>query len=315
MSMHIVHAEGERASRYMLKSALTAIQPTISLHQFENSDDALKYIEAYGTTIDLFIVDLRLPGKLSGLELIQQVRTHGHPVNILATSKQGFSPRAVLQALDCKYVSQPWNLLELTRTIMQFRPVTKSPISIPSTSSIVGKEHEISSSKLNSTAKMAERCPNCHTLLADEAAICLQCGTIIKPDSGETTRRIQHTPQAGIKPQSSSRTTHSRGGLLTLHIAGEELTIPHVDYVILGRSYTKAVSADVLIDLTRFDAHGNGVSRRHVLIQQKDFVYVMDLGSTNGTFLNNQLMTPLIEQRVQSGDTLHLGYLEVGVEF
>jgi pSer/pThr/pTyr-binding forkhead associated (FHA) protein len=61
--------------------------------------------------------------------------------------------------------------------------------------------------------------------------------------------------------------------------------------------------------------HDRGIaSRHHATIQRDgDFYTLTDLGSTNGTMLNNALIVPRVPQRLTQGDRIKIG--EVEIEF
>ncbi|NNJ10377.1 protein kinase [Chloroflexales bacterium ZM16-3] len=61
--------------------------------------------------------------------------------------------------------------------------------------------------------------------------------------------------------------------------------------------------------------HDRGIaSRHHATIQRDgDFYTITDLGSTNGTMLNNALIVPRVPQRLSQGDRIKIG--EVEIEF
>ena len=60
----------------------------------------------------------------------------------------------------------------------------------------------------------------------------------------------------------------------------------------------------------------DSVSRHHARIYQvEDRLLVEDVGSTNGTFLNRQRLTPHLPHALREGDTLHLGRLQLSVNF
>jgi pSer/pThr/pTyr-binding forkhead associated (FHA) protein len=70
------------------------------------------------------------------------------------------------------------------------------------------------------------------------------------------------------------------------------------------------------IDLTEYEGQSRGVSRKHAKLTAKDNrVMIQDLGSANGTFLNNQRLEPLLDYRLNHGDVLKLGQLELQVNF
>ncbi|MCB9418761.1 MAG: GAF domain-containing protein [Ardenticatenaceae bacterium] len=77
--------------------------------------------------------------------------------------------------------------------------------------------------------------------------------------------------------------------------------------VILGRN----IDAPNLVDLTDLGGSEFGVSRQHVLLRPTtNDLLVVDLGSTNGTFCNNQQLDVNDTYALSSGDTLTLGRLQ-----
>jgi|GEM_PF-930585 len=66
------------------------------------------------------------------------------------------------------------------------------------------------------------------------------------------------------------------------------------------------------LDLTSFGAQVNGISRRHaVLIPNPNGLYLIDLGSTNGTWLNETYLQPGQKYRLLKGDKVEMGTLKV----
>mgnify|MGYP005853335999 CR=1 FL=1 len=65
------------------------------------------------------------------------------------------------------------------------------------------------------------------------------------------------------------------------------------------------------IDLSSYDAEDLGVSRRHVMLRPAvDKLYVLDLGSTNGTWRNGRSIGVKSPHHLINGDTLALGRLQ-----
>ena len=55
-----------------------------------------------------------------------------------------------------------------------------------------------------------------------------------------------------------------------------------------------------------------GVSRRHVLVRRKDEGYeIRDLGSVNGTWLNEERLVPYQSYPLPSGSHLRLGRMRI----
>jgi pSer/pThr/pTyr-binding forkhead associated (FHA) protein len=88
-----------------------------------------------------------------------------------------------------------------------------------------------------------------------------------------------------------------------------------IDEISLGRrDASYGVFPD--LDLTPDGGLAEGVSRKHAKIYQRGNRFLVeDVGSANGTYLNNQRITPNLPYVLQEGDMLQLGRLQVVVEF
>ncbi len=112
------------------------------------------------------------------------------------------------------------------------------------------------------------------------------------------------TPQP--TPYASARTTLSPTYLL-VQSSGQSIALPDADTVLVGRSDPVSQFYPD-IDLTPHGALQEGVGRRHLQVSvMSNQVYIEDLNSTNGTFLNGQKVVPETPQAVQDGDELRLG--------
>jgi hypothetical protein len=64
------------------------------------------------------------------------------------------------------------------------------------------------------------------------------------------------------------------------------------------------------VDLGPFGAQDAGVSRRHAVIWgANDALYIRDLGSTNGTHINDFKLQPNISYKLRNGDRIEVGQL------
>ncbi|MCF6278627.1 MAG: FHA domain-containing protein, partial [Anaerolineales bacterium] len=69
-------------------------------------------------------------------------------------------------------------------------------------------------------------------------------------------------------------------------------------------------------DLTKYRAYECGVSRLHAVLRKKKHkLFVMDLGSSNGTFLNGKRLEANQEYALRNGAVLSLGKLKIQVLF
>lgn len=72
----------------------------------------------------------------------------------------------------------------------------------------------------------------------------------------------------------------------------------------------------VSIDLTDYGAALLGVSRQHAaILVSQDMYLLQDLGSTNGTWLNEVRLPPHIPRTLKNGDMIRLGQLRIYVVF
>lgn len=101
---------------------------------------------------------------------------------------------------------------------------------------------------------------------------------------------------------------------LVLEIAGKSaglLPLEIVDDVVIGRG---TGDEGPQLDLTALDAFEHGISRRHAMLRPaRGNLYLMDLGSSNGTYVNGVQMGRGIAQGLNHQDTIALGKLRMTV--
>ena len=102
---------------------------------------------------------------------------------------------------------------------------------------------------------------------------------------------------------------------LSILDSGREVELPFTREVNIGRlDPTDAIFPEV--DLTGDGGLKKGVSRRHAKITRRgNQVFITDLGSINGTFLNREMLAPYLSRVLKSGDELQLGKLVLRVGF
>jgi two-component SAPR family response regulator len=121
MSIHIVHVEDDKPLKEILKVAFEAVDPHVQLQQFISADEALAYMDANRQTIDLFILDIRIPGSMNGLQLAQKIRQLGCPGHIVLTSAYLRPSRDMLATLRAEYYAKPWHIYDITPKLLQYR--------------------------------------------------------------------------------------------------------------------------------------------------------------------------------------------------
>jgi pSer/pThr/pTyr-binding forkhead associated (FHA) protein len=93
------------------------------------------------------------------------------------------------------------------------------------------------------------------------------------------------------------------------------MEVPLTREVTIGRLDAASASFPD-VDLTSDDALEKGISRRHAKITRHGHeVFIEDLGSINGTFVNRKKLTPYLPETLRNGDQLHMGKLMLRVSF
>jgi len=162
-------------------------------------------------------------------------------------------------------------------------------------------------------------CPVCKTKNEPEAIICKRCGTLLDAsimDTGTQTANVSDPASEGLKDWSIDESAIPEDGI-AVYLEGEFKPI-HLDskgeFVIGRKSGTTAKVSESLFDLAPLGGYGRGVSRRHVVIQRTERGYeIIDLGSVNGTWLNNKRLVPHRHYPLASGSHLRLGSMRLFV--
>ena len=163
-------------------------------------------------------------------------------------------------------------------------------------------------------------CPSCKVLNKDSAYFCIYCGAPLIPtqESQLTPLRmdndLEFLSQVIEKKFIQSLDVPEQG--IALHLPKNTAPIFVVDdkEFTLGRKITE--EQEDVIDLSPFDAYECGVSKRHAMIRKTGEGYeLVDLGSTNGTWLNKKRLIPNRAYELYSGALISLGRFYLYVIF
>ena len=110
MTLRIVHLEDTKPLRDILKATLNAIHPNCDIVQFIDGDQAAEYVKAHYDEIDLYLLDVRVPGSLDGLgvaELLHDLNCRGA---VVMTSAYMSPAKERLAALQAHWFQKPWQI-------------------------------------------------------------------------------------------------------------------------------------------------------------------------------------------------------------
>ena len=158
-------------------------------------------------------------------------------------------------------------------------------------------------------------CPNCQHKEISGAIFCSKCGAQLV-DMNVATHKIntaERRASEGITGGLKSSPPSTLQSWLSLHIVENGQILPLADRTefTLGRmAEGQPIVPDV--DLSPYNAYANGVSRLHSAIKLvNNQVVIVDLGSSNGTYLNGTRLSPYVEMPVRDGDIAYLGKLKI----
>jgi hypothetical protein len=146
---------------------------------------------------------------------------------------------------------------------------------------------------------------------------CAECGAQL---DGVDTLITQAITDEQIAEELSKKPVHPEpatpvNSWISLHLmdSGKILPLASRNEFTLGRlSEGQPIMPD--IDLTPYQAYASGVSRLHAVVKRdSNRIMVMDLGSSNGTYINGRRINPHVEESLNHGDIVALGKLKIQV--
>jgi hypothetical protein len=166
-------------------------------------------------------------------------------------------------------------------------------------------------------------CPNCQHEEMPGSLFCNECGAQLVIPETPTTQNIQRIPtdllSVKLKPEVSlpqkQGATTSVIADVSLHLvdSGEMVRLAGQTEFTIGRT---AEGQPILpdVDLSRFEAYAQGVSRLHASIKIfNQRVVITDLGSSNGTRVNGQKIVPHVDYPLNHGDMIALGKFTIQI--
>jgi len=166
-------------------------------------------------------------------------------------------------------------------------------------------------------------CPRCkYAKNADTARFCAYCGaplTGVEP----VPLRVTKTLSVPLSTTRTFRRTKHVGRLgdheIAMYIASieEPMLITVTEEVVLGRVDNPIpVSTEPIVNLSHLQAFELGVSRTHAAVRRyNEELYIVDMKSSNGTWLDNVRLNPYVPVMLHSGQSIMLGKLKLYIYF
>lgn len=166
-------------------------------------------------------------------------------------------------------------------------------------------------------------CPNCQHLEYEGELVCSKCGKPLKNDKPPVSGKGTKTFDADQLRQSSAAAAAAAAApslqpgqiALVMVTASQPLILDAQPEFILGREGPGEGGAAV-IDFGPYSGRELGVSRQHASLRVTHHqLLLIDLGSTNGTRLKGDLLSPHQPARVENGAEVRLGKLPLRIYF
>jgi len=164
------------------------------------------------------------------------------------------------------------------------------------------------------------KCPVCQAEHPENTLFCDECGSYLQGGNQKETDPLAAAEVTWMEREemieaAEEGITSPLGLKLTIPDSGRDVEMPLTKEVNIGRLDPASASFPD-VDLTSDGGLERGVSRRHAKITRRGSeVFIEDLGSINGTFLNRKKLTPYLPQALKNGDELQLGKLILRVSF
>lgn len=162
------------------------------------------------------------------------------------------------------------------------------------------------------------KCPVCNQEMLEGVIYCLDCGARLHSSvkiEATLDKSFFQTDKFKNIPGSQTTIMPSQEIYLVVLETGQVFTLPVEDEYIVGRTSDEQPIFPE-IDLTPFNGYQGGVSRLHATIKAKDkTVTITDLGSTNGTRINNVKIEPNNPKPIKHGDIITFGNVKTRMLF
>jgi hypothetical protein len=160
-------------------------------------------------------------------------------------------------------------------------------------------------------------CQDCKSEQPDGTIFCSECGAqLMETNSAQTQKFASEAEELHDAISYVSAVPSQGNSWISLHLLDSGKILPFSDRkeFTLGRiSDNQPIEPD--LDLSPYKAFDNGVSRLHAVIRhhKEGAVVLVDVGSSNGTYINGVRILPNVEHPLRHGDIVALGKLKMQI--
>ena len=162
-------------------------------------------------------------------------------------------------------------------------------------------------------------CPVCKTTNALEAMVCGHCGATLDDPLIDSGFRTKTTDMQAVTPEmirewslKETKEVAVPDSGIAFYVDGHSMPayIDPTGEFVVGRKV--GTSSEQMLDLAPFGGYSLGLSRRHVVVRRtRDGYELLDLGSVNGTWLDEERLVPHKPYPLPSSSHLRLGRMRL----
>ncbi|MEQ8676774.1 MAG: response regulator [Aggregatilineales bacterium] len=110
--------EDESPLREIFRVTIGLLTKDIQVYEFSASESALTHVKENWADINLYVLDIRVPGRLNGFELAKEIRHIDPETPIIMTSAFVKPTQKELETYNLIWMDKPWHLTGIPETIL-----------------------------------------------------------------------------------------------------------------------------------------------------------------------------------------------------
>lgn len=115
----ILHLEDDLILLDIFKTSIEAQGVRVNLIQCLRGVQVLEYAQSDEHNINLYILDIRVRGRIDGIEVARRLRESGVKTPIILSSAYERPAKELLRTLNCLWVPKPWSLLQFLEDVIR----------------------------------------------------------------------------------------------------------------------------------------------------------------------------------------------------